>query len=66
MSHLIKIYSVCKFSYFHLWYLIQLFSSLELKINYYPFKCVLSIASGNVSLLNICKLITWNLNVFYT
>ena len=21
MSHLIKIYSVCKFSYFHLWYL---------------------------------------------
>ena len=60
------IYSVFKFSYFHLWYLIQLFSSLELKINYYTFKCVLSIASGNVSLLNICKLITWHLNVFYT
>ena len=23
MSHLIKIYAVCKFSCFHLWYLVQ-------------------------------------------
>ena len=46
MSHLIKIYTVCKCSYFRLWYLrvngalVQQIKLLLLKVNYYVCVCV--------------------------
>ena len=33
MSHLIKVYAVCKFSYFHLWCLIKELMKQKMKIH---------------------------------